>query len=190
MRTLFVDTGHSARFPGATGEAERNGKLADVFCQYAQRIGWKIVRVPREFAGDRTSNGNLISRIKWINDRCLDGDWLISIHHNASTSTQARGVEVCYMGGSEYMRKMAASLATRVAEESNMKIRGTGAFDDRKGRFGKIGMVRDTKPPALLIEAGFITNGKDRAVPLAVVGKAMAEWFEDLASGVRKDLKI
>jgi N-acetylmuramoyl-L-alanine amidase len=190
MRTLFVDAGHTTRFQGAKGEAERNGKLADVFCQYAARIGWKIVRVPREYPNDKTSNGNLINRIKWINEHCVDGDWLISIHHNASTSTQARGVEVCYMGGSEYMRKMASSLATRVAEEADMKVRGTGAFDDRKGRFGRLGMVRDTKPPALLIEAGFITNGKDRAVPLAVVGKAMAEWFEDLASGVRKDLKI
>lgn len=190
MRTLFVDIGHSARFPGATGEAERNGKLADVFCQYAQRIGWKIVRVPREFSGDKTSNGNLISRIKWINEHCKDGDWLLSIHHNASTSPRSNGVTTCYMAGSEYMRKMAVSLSQRVAEESGMRVDGSGAFKDTSGRFGRIGMVRDTKPPALLIEAGFITNGKDRAVPLSVIGKAMAEWFEDLVSGTRKDLKI
>jgi len=190
MRTLFVDSGHTARFQGAKDEAERNEKLADVFCAYAKRIGWKIVRVPREYPNDKSSNGNLINRIKWINEHYVDGDWLLSIHHNASESQKAQGVEVCYMGGSEYMRNMASSLATRVAQEAGMKLRGTGAFDDRKGRFGRLGMVRDTKPCSLLLEAGFITNGQDRAVPLSVVGKAIAEWFEDLASGVRKDLKI
>lgn len=88
------------------------------------------------------------------------------------------------------MRKMAASLSQRVAEESGMRLNGSGAFKDTSGRFGRMGMVRDTKPPALLIEAGFITNGKDQAVPLSVIGKAMAEWFEDLASGSYKDLKL
>jgi N-acetylmuramoyl-L-alanine amidase len=190
MRTLFVDTGHSARFQGAIGEAERNGKLADVFCQYAQRIGWKIVRVPRDFPTDKTSNGNLVSRIKWINEHCVDGDWLLSIHTNASTSPRSSGVTTCYMAGSEYMRKMASSLSQRVAEESDMRLNGSGAFKDTAGRFGRIGMVRDTKPPALLIESGFVTNGVDMAVPLSVIGKAMAEWFEDLASGTRKDLKL
>lgn len=88
------------------------------------------------------------------------------------------------------MRKMASSLSQRVAEESDMRLNGSGAFKDTAGRFGRIGMVRDTKPPALLIESGFVTNGVDMAVPLSVIGKAMAEWFEDLASGTRKDLKL
>lgn len=198
MRQLFIDAGHCTRFPGASGivkEDVRNGHLADVFADYAQKIGWTIVRVPREFKSDPkgTSSTNLIQRIAFINSKCHDGDWVISIHANADASGKANGIETCYMGGSEYMHTLAKSLTKRVSLATGLKVRGDGSYpDDRPTASGRsrIAMVRDTKPCALLIEAGFVTNGKDMAIPLAEIGKAMAEWFEDLNGGWLKDPKI
>lgn len=193
MRQLFIDAGHSKKYPGANGEDTRNGELVDCIVAYSQKIGWKIVRVPRDFSNDRSSSSNLLHRIAWINARCKDGDWLLSVHGNASTSSQANGVETCYMGGSEYMHQMAIKLTKRVCEEADMKVRGDGSYPDTRptasGR-SRIAMVRDTIPPALLLEAGFVTNGKDKAVPLTVIAKAVSDWFEDLNGGWYKDLKI
>jgi N-acetylmuramoyl-L-alanine amidase len=195
MRQLFVDAGHSAKFPGAKGVVDewvRNTQLVAWFKEYAQKIGWTLVSVPDKFPSDvlRSSNLNLLERIRWVNKRCKDGDWLLSIHSNASTNPSANGITTVYMGGSEYMRSRASLLSNRVAETSGLEVNSTGAFDDRNGRFGRVGMVRDTIPPALLIEAGFVTNGKDMAVPLVDIARAMADFFEDLNGGWYKDLKI
>ena len=195
MRQLFIDIGHSPKFPGAVGivkEHERNAELAYMFKRYAQNIGWALVEVPRAFASDvlRSSNLNLIERIRWINKRCKDGDWLLSIHANAATNPSANGITTVYMGGSEYMRTRAESLSRRVAEACGLSVNGTGAFDDRNGRFGRVGMVRDTIPPALLLEAGFVTNGKDMAAPVGDIARAAADWFEDLNGGWFKEPRV
>ena len=195
MRQLFLDAGHSAKFPGASGivkEHERNERIAEWFRSYAANIGWKIVEVPRTFASDiiGSSNMNLIERIRWINKRCKDGDWVLSIHTNAASNPSISGITTCYMGGSDYMRTRAENLSKRLASDTDMRVFGTGSFDDRNGRFGRIGMVRDTIPPALLVECGFVGNGGDMAVPVVTIGRSLAEWFEDLNGGWYKDLKI
>lgn len=195
MRQLFLDVGHSVKFPGACAvvkEHERNTIVADFFKHFAEKIGWKIVEVPRMFASDTlgSSNLNLVNRIRWINKRCKDGDWVLSIHANGSSLQWPRGVTTCYMGGSAYMEKMAHSLSDRIAGATGMPLYGGGAFNDRNGKFGRIGMVRDTIPPALLVEAGFVSNGADMAVPTADIARAMADWFEDLNGKWFKDPKI
>ena len=181
-RQLFIDLGHSAKFPGANGEVEHIRKIWDCLkCEFTSpdfKRKWDVVVVPDAFDNDKTSNGNLINRIKWINARAVDGAWLLSIHGNSAVNTQAKGITTCYMGESDYMRKKAEALSTYVAQSCGMKVFGGGAFDDRKGRFGRIGMVRDTKPAALLIEAGFCSNAQDMAVPKLELARAIADWLE------------
>jgi N-acetylmuramoyl-L-alanine amidase len=84
------------------------------------------------------------------------------------------------MGGSDYMRKKAAELSSAYAQGTGVPLWGGGAFDDRTGRFGQIGMVRQTRPPALLVEAGFVTNADDMKVDLDKAAKSIANWFNKL----------
>lgn len=185
MRNLFVDLGHSAKFPGANGikpEILWNRtiwlRLKDLF----DLKKWNVILVPDDFGWKdlRSSNINLINRIRFINSKCVAGDWVLSIHGNAATNPAARGFTTCYMGESAYMRRMAQALSFSVLKAASMPVWNGGTFDDRTGRFKRIGMVRDTKPPALLVEAGFVTNKQDMAVDPALIARGIANFFNGL----------
>lgn len=182
MRSLFVDLGHSLRFPGANGirsEVSWNRSIWQALRPLLDSEKWHIIEVPTDYGLKDffNSNTNLVNRIKYINKNCHDGDWVLSIHGNAASNPRARGVTTCYMGGSEYMRKKACSLSREYSKSTGVPLFGDGAFDDRTGRFGRIGMVRDTRPPAVLIEAGFVTNKLDMEVTPQQAAKPIAVWF-------------
>lgn len=183
-RTLFVDLGHSPKFPGANGvksEVLWNRSIWLRLEKIIDRSKWKVVLVPDSYGWkDLTSNVNLMNRIRYINANCKDGDWVLSIHGNAASNRAVRGVTTCYMGGSEYMRVKAKELSQVYSKITGVPMWGGGTFDDRTGRFKRIGMVRDTKPPALLIEAGFVTNRDDMAVDPAKAAQGIADWFNNL----------
>jgi N-acetylmuramoyl-L-alanine amidase len=185
MRTLFIDLGHSSRFSGANGvksEVMWNRSIWFHLRSLIDGAKWNIVLVPESYKTDFLgSNYNLVQRIKFINKNCHDGDWVLSIHGNAAANLHARGVTTCYMGGSGFMKKKAISLSLAFSRTTGIPLFGDGSFDDRTGRFGRIGMVRDTKPPALLIEAGFVSNAQDMAVDPKTAASAIANW---LNSGV------
>lgn len=182
MRSLFIDLGHSSKHPGAMGIKPEVLWIRSIWQKLSPLIDsekWHVVLVP-EYYGWRdflSSNTNLMNRIKFINENCKDGDWVLSIHGNAASNPKARGVTTCYMGGSEYMRQKAKTLSTEYAKATGIPLFGGGAFDDRTGRFGRIGMVRDTRPPALLVEAGFVTNKEDMFVPPEQAAKGIATFL-------------
>lgn len=184
MRQLFLDLGHSQKFPGASGiksEVLWNRSIWLNLKTMVDSKKWSVVLVPDAYGwSDLTSNLNLIHRISFINKNCKDGDWVLSIHGNAADGPKARGVTTCYMGGSEYMRQKAIGLSMAYSKATGVPLFGNGAFDDRTGRFKRIGMVRDTKPPALLIEAGFVTNPQDMLVSPKVAAEGIAGWFNNL----------
>lgn len=181
MRTLFIDLGHSSRFPGASGfktEVLWNRSIWATLKGLLNVQKWNLILVPESYGWkDWGSNQNLINRIKFINKNCKDGDWLLSIHGNGAINKDIRGVTTCYYGGSEYMRGRARNLSLEYLKATGVPLFGDGTFDDRTGRYGRIGMVRDTKPPALLIEAGFVTNKEDMTVDPKNAAKGIAIFF-------------
>lgn len=181
-RKFFVDLGHSARWPGAVGvksEVAWNRaiyrELEPLLRGVCIKNGWDLIAVPEAFFGDLTANMNLVRRIRWINARSKPTDLLLSIHGNAATNPRVRGVATCYMGGSESARREAVAMSKAYSQATGVPIWNGGAFDDRNSRFGRIGMVRDTTPFALLIEAGFVTNALD----MAIVAKSCAIGISD-----------
>lgn len=185
MRNLFVDLGHSSKFPGASGvksEVLWNRAIWLNLKPLFDAKKWNVILVPDDYGWRDywSSNRNLVNRINYINAKCKDGDWVLSIHGNAASNVMARGITTCYMGGSEYMKKKAISLSQAISKSTGVPVWHGGAFDDRTGRFGRIGMVRDTKPPALLVEAGFVTNRLDMAMDSKLAAKAIADWFNTM----------
>lgn len=170
-RKLFVDLGHSAKWQGAVGirkETDWNRAiyrhLEPLLRGVCIKKGWELIAVPDKFFIEFSANHNLIQRIKWINKRSKPSDFLLSIHANAASNPNVRGVTTCFMGGSESARLESIKLSQAYSQATGVPIWNGGAFDDRNGRFGRIGMVRDTIPFALLIEAGFVTNGLDMLI--------------------------
>lgn len=184
-RKLFVDLGHSAKWPGAIGvksEVSWNRaiyrELEPLLRGVCIQKGWELIAVPEAFFGDLTSNMNLVRRIRWINARSKPTDLLLSVHGNAAANPKVRGVTTCYMGGSESARREAVEMSKAYSRATGVPIWNGGAFDDRNSRFGRIGMVRDTTPFALLIEAGFVTNEVDMLTSPRDAAAAIARYFE------------
>lgn len=184
MKKLLIDVGHSKRFSGAVGiksEVEWNRAILKALLPILDRKKWEVVLVPTDFLTDWSSNRQLVNRIKWINKRSKPSDWLLSIHGNAASNPFARGITTCYCGGYEEAKQEAAVLSVTVSKESGIPVWNGGAFDDRSARFGRIGMVRDTTPFALLIEAGFVTNREDMSIASEKVAQGIAKFFNGVA---------
>lgn len=190
-RSLFVDLGHSNRYPGADGrrfggktEIEWTRAIWKSLEPLIDRKKWTIFLVPTDFAEDvklgQTSNGQLVRRIRWINARYTPGSYLLSIHGNANNNPTARGVATCFYGGSRAAELAATALSKSYAQATGVPLWSGGAFDDRRNRYGRIGMVRDTKPFALLLEAGFVTNKLDMLVKPQDAAKGIADYFNKL----------
>ena len=186
QRKLFVDLGHSKRWPGAIGvkaEVDWNRTIWAVLQPMLQTLcakkGWTLIQVPTNFLIELSANNNLVQRIKWINARSKPSDLLLSIHGNAATNPNVRGVTTCFMGGSESARLESIKLSQTYSQATGVPIWNGGAFDDRNGRFGRIGMVRDTTPFALLIEAGFVTNRQDMSTDPRVAAGGIVKYYEN-----------
>ncbi len=180
MKTLFIDLGHSKRFAGAVGiksEVEWTRAIWKELKPLLNTKKWRILEVPTDYLTDWSSNRQLVNRINWINRNAKVSDVLLSIHGNAASSPTARGVTTVYMGGSEYARKEAVKLSTSVSKASKIPVWNGGAFDDRNARFGRVGMVRDSVPLALLVEAGFVTSPKDMATSPKAIAEGIAAYF-------------
>ena len=76
-----------------------------------------------------------------------------------AASAQANGAEGFYYDGSqESMERCVKLLGAYVG---NIGLRSRGVKPDTATRFGRLGIIRDTKPWAFLLELGFITNLND-----------------------------
>ncbi|MBS0623151.1 MAG: N-acetylmuramoyl-L-alanine amidase [Verrucomicrobia bacterium] len=112
-----------------------------------------------------------------------DADLFVSIHYNFSTSKEAHGIEVFY-----YKEEKAPShprivkskqLAQRVL---NGVLTQTGA-NSRGVKQANFAVVRETKMPAILIEAGFLSNRQERdkikdPCYLRLLAKGIAEGID------------
>ena len=183
-RKLFIDLGHSARWPGAVGAKSEVAwnraiyrELEPLLRGVCIKNGWELIAVPEAFFGDLTSNMNLVRRIRWINARSKPTDLLLSIHGNAATNPRVRGVTTCYMGGSESARREAIEMSKAYSRVTGVPVWNGGAFDDRNSRFGRIGMVRATTPFALLIEAGFVTSSADMTTQAKNAASGIYNYF-------------
>lgn len=83
----------------------------------------------------------------------------VSIHYNSAPSKDAQGVEVYYYNSdvdktrSHQSKTLAKNVLDNVLQITQAKSRGV--------KHGNFAVIRETKMPAILIEGGFMTNGKE-----------------------------
>lgn len=83
-------------------------------------------------------------------------EYFISIHCNAHTASSARGIETYYYKPGGMGEKMAKAIQSEL-------IKATGLVD-RGAKAGNLHVVRETNAPAILVEAGFISNPQEEAL--------------------------
>lgn len=84
----------------------------------------------------------------------------VSVHYNASHSKDAKGIEVFYCPGedtwkTQASKKLAGSILSHLLSHTKADSRGVKA--------GNFHVIRETQMPAVLVEAGFITNLEERS---------------------------
>jgi N-acetylmuramoyl-L-alanine amidase len=114
---------------------------------------------------------NLTQRIKWINDRCVDGDMCIELHMDSAPNAQ--WCSTWFMSDSKYAEDLAKVFQQEYTRITGIK--GRWVHWDKTNRWGRLAFVRDTKCLAFLLEMGFITNSADR-------DKVWLKWAEGIDS--------
>ncbi|WP_150273662.1 N-acetylmuramoyl-L-alanine amidase family protein [Paenibacillus tepidiphilus] len=151
-KLVVLDAGHGAKDSGAvgvTGKYEKNFNLAIVLktaelLKKESNIDVVLTRSDDTFL-------ELKDRAAMANN--LNADMFISVHANANSSSAASGTETYYQR--EASKALANVMHKYLVQATGLKDRGV--------RYGNFHVIRETKMPAVLLEAGYLSNKGDEA---------------------------
>lgn len=166
MARIAIDAGHGGTNPGAVYEGRQ--EKDDVL-----KLALEVARILRNEGVDvvltRTTDitQSPIEKARLANEQGVD--FFISLHRNSSpTPNQYSGVETLVYDDS--------GIKTEMAENINVRLEGAGFKNlGIKERPGLV-VLRRTRMPALLVEAGFINSDEDNRI--------FDENFEQIAQAI------
>lgn len=187
---IIVDAGHGGSDDGATynGLKEKDFSL-DLALMLKERLEAKdydvfLTRDSDDLTGPYdVNNNNRINpteRVELINS--FSADLVISLHMNSyATDPSVSGLEILYGDNSELSKELADTLLLPVIDASNTKNRGVKHRTD-------VLILQESDCPAVLIEAGFITNEDDVANLQNFVYKH--QLIQGIVEGVESYMKL
>ena len=98
----------------------------------------------------------LEEQTNWINKRASANDFVVCCHLNSSAERKETGALCFYYGGSDESKAMSDKFLKAYCQE--IGLRNAGLLADTQSRFGRLGIIRDTKGWAFLLEMGSINN--------------------------------
>lgn len=139
----------------------------------------------------RLSNGgDLAASVRAANAR--DYDALVSLHMDSSGNADACGAHVCYHAGSVKGERLAREIAVRLCPWLPGRADTVQARPDKAKKLSGLAILRDTRPPAVLVECGFVSNEGDvkvlrgcRRELMRAVGLGVAEFCVSLTGESR-----
>ncbi|MBI3927307.1 MAG: N-acetylmuramoyl-L-alanine amidase [Armatimonadetes bacterium] len=153
---ICIDAGHGGSDPGAVNrslgvtEAEVTLDIANRLAAILKKQGWNVVMTRNadrdvSWAGS-SARQELGARAKVAND--LKADLFLSIHCNASASSQSNGTSLHYFKRADHL--LAQDLQGSLLSGTGRANRGL-----QKNRFY---VLAHTEMPAVLVETAFLTN--------------------------------
>ncbi len=166
MAKIVIDAGHGGADPGAVyqnrQEKEDNLRLALAVGEILQQNGEEVVYTRTEDIYQTPFQKATIANEE-------GADYFVSIHRNSSPiPNQYSGVETLVYADSGIKSDIAKNINSELEE---LGFRNIGV----KERTGLV-VLRRTKMPALLVEAGFINNEEDN--------QRFDERFDEIAQGI------
>lgn len=163
-KIIVIDSGHGGSDNGtsANGVNEKDLTLAygKALCKLLESNEEIKVYATRPEDAYATEGDGIIGkqyptldmRVKLSNE--ISPDLYISIHINSYVTTAPNGVETYYFASSDNRGEIFAKMVQdALISEFNMT--------NRKAKHGDLQVIRETNDPAILIEAGFISNIND-----------------------------
>lgn len=171
-KLVVIDAGHGGSDPGAISVKKRNEKDFNLAVALkVEALLKKESEIEYVMTRDRDVYPTLQDRVDLANR--IGATIFISIHANSSTSSAANGVETYYT------RPDSLPLANVVHK---YLVSSTGSVD-REVRVKSLKVTRETQMPAVLIEAGYLSNATEEA-------KLYTEQFQNkLAAGIVASIK-
>lgn len=154
MATIIIDSGHGGTDPGAVydGRQEKDDTL-----RLALAVGKILEENGQNVIYTRTTDIYQTPFQKATIGNEANADFFVSIHRNSSEEPgQYSGVETLVYEREGIKEEMAENI-NRELEEAGFRNLGV---KERKG----LVVLRRTKMPAVLVEAGFMNNGEDNRI--------------------------
>lgn len=158
---IVIDPGHGGEDAGTKSltkpfyqEKFLTLSTARMVRDYLKQLGYET-----EMTRDEDVFIPLVTRASKAND--ASPVLFVSVHFNSAPSREAHGVEVFFYQSEEdtsrtkSSKNLAAVILDEVIQSTQAKSRGV-----KKGNFA---VIRETKMPAVLVEAGFLTNQEEMA---------------------------
>lgn len=171
---IVLDAGHGGKDQGAKvrniEEKQLCLRTAYLTKKHLEELGYRVVMTrARDVFLPLTTRVTLANRRK--------SSLFVSIHYNSAASTEAKGIEVYYYARGlpsrkEESKRLATAVLGQMINKTKAKSRGV--------KHGNFQVIRETTMPAVLIEAGFITNAEERAKI------ATQTYLDQLASGIAR----
>ncbi|MBF7082886.1 N-acetylmuramoyl-L-alanine amidase [Desulfallas sp. Bu1-1] len=163
-KTIAVDPGHGGYDPGAVWgniyEKDINLKISKILSKYLQDAGAKVI-LTRDgdynhaivgLHGRDAKRYDLNRRIKLIESH--KADLVITIHVNSLRQKSYEGAETFYHPKSKEGKLLALAIQQELRTIPGMK--------KRIAKISNCYMLSNTKVPAVLVEAGFLSNPHER----------------------------
>lgn len=156
---IILDAGHGGLDRGAkikypyVEEKRLTLSAINATKKYLEQLGYRVV-----LTRSKDYFVPLSKRVDIANTS--NGELFVSIHFNSCPNKVANGIEIYFFNSLENKSKtknsknLAHCVLTDVCKNTSAKSRGV-----RKGHFY---VIRETKMPAILVEAGFLTNPQER----------------------------
>ncbi|MFA6119359.1 MAG: N-acetylmuramoyl-L-alanine amidase [Parachlamydiales bacterium] len=156
---IILDAGHGGLDKGAKIrypylEEKRLAMTTVLFTKkYLEQYGYKVL-----LTRDKDYFVPLKKRVDRANN--LNAEIFVSVHFNSCPNKLANGIEIYFHDSNEnksktkHSKNLANCVLTDLIKNTSANSRGI-----RKGDFV---VVKETKMPSILIEAGFLTNSQER----------------------------
>ena len=174
---IIIDAGHGGKDAGASSkryayeEKQMTLETAFLVSDYLKKLGYKTLMTRKQDVFVP-----LDTRAEIANS--IDADLFVSIHYNYSPSREAEGIEIFYYKEDKTNPSERIVQSKALGQEVLKKVvKNTGA-ESRGIKPGNLAVVRQTKMPAILVEAGFLSN------PTELEKLKDPKYIQSLAKGI------
>ena len=194
MRNVFICAGHHLPGPNTYGdsgapaydgtyEANYTHELRDLLVdRVANRVGGQVPRTLGGSVMQDPNDANLLHTINWANQHGTAKDLLVDLHFDWNAPGVSGTTAYITPATSAHNRLFAIELANVCAKSMGIPVFGI-KLDTESSR-KRLGILRDTVMPAVLLEVCFLNEGD-----LTAYRKNKAQLAQNLAACIVKELK-
>ena len=183
-KKVFIDAGHGGADPGATGNGMNE---ANINFNVALMLGGILEKDFDIMLSRPSLDANIGTNGKFAFDRATmannwGADLLLSVHCNAFHLESANGYETYFAATKPQDRSAATIIHNIFVAETGLRDRGVKQ-DGQSQHSGGLGVLRNSKMSAVLVELAFITANPD-GLDVLFLREKQKEMAAILAKGV------